>query len=309
MSYSVPLIDFSSYDPDDDRVMAELGKAVDHALSTSGFMAIRNIGIDADELRQVFADSREFFNTDTATKSHCAYRSADENFGYQGMAEESLDPSAPADLKETFTMRNVLARPPDDSRWPSARFQARMRDFYAHCLDAAFRLQRVLAAALDQSREYFVRCHSGENVTLRLLHYPSVSRSQVAARQLGAGAHTDYGLLTLLFQDGTRGLEIKTATDGWQALDADPETILINAGDLLERWTNGRYRSTLHRVSPQVERDNRQSIAMFVDPDSATEVTVLPSCLGPNETPRYPPTSAAAHLKARIEATHKTRQP
>ncbi|MEM1260948.1 MAG: 2OG-Fe(II) oxygenase family protein [Pseudomonadota bacterium] len=305
MLSSVPLIDFSAYDPDNSQIMAGLAAAVDHALSTSGFMAVQNIGISRSELQQVFADSRAFFNADDSTKRRSAYQSAAENFGYQGMAEESLDPSAPADLKETFTMRNVLARAPDDSRWPSTDFQARMRRFYANCLDAAFRLQRVLATALKLPADFFVDCHSGENVTLRLLHYPSVRKKDVADRQLGAGAHTDYGLLTLLFQDGTRGLEIKAADETWQALDADPNTILINSGDLLERWTNGRYRSTLHRVAPQVECAERQSIAMFVDPDSATEVAVLASCLGPDESPRYPPTSAAEHLQARIEATHK----
>ncbi|MEO0574546.1 MAG: 2OG-Fe(II) oxygenase family protein [Pseudomonadota bacterium] len=307
MNDIVPVIDFASYAPGDTANLKRIADAVDTALSSVGFMAIRNIGLEPGILDTVFGQSRTFFGGDAGTKQASAYRSAAENFGYQGMAEENLDPTAPADLKETFTMRDVLNKPPEDGRWPSPKFQSLMTMFYRDCFDAALRLMSVLDVALDNEPGFFERYHTGENTTLRLLHYPAVRTAAVAPGQLGAGAHTDYGLLTLLFQSGVGGLEVQAADGQWHAVSADPDAVVINAGDLLEIWTNGRYRSTPHRVQPKVGNVQRQSIAMFVDPDSATEVRALASCTGPDNPPRFAPTSAGAHLQERIEASHKAR--
>ncbi len=306
MSTLVPIIDFRDY-ADDNKTLAPLAQSVDDALRQSGFMAVKNIGIDATLISDVFATSRAFFHASPEHKARSAYLSAAENFGYQGVGEENLDPNAPADLKETLTMRNIVKRPPAPERWPDAAFRRLMDDFYRAALDAAYRLQRVLAFALDTDADFFTRCHSGENVTLRLLHYPALPANAPTDGQLGAGAHTDYGLLTLLFQHGIGGLEVRAADGEWHAVDPAPDCIVINSGDLLERWTNGRYRSTEHRVQPMLAGQERQSIALFVDPDSNTEVAALPSCCSASDPPRYPPTSAGAHLQEKIEATHKAR--
>ncbi|MEN7343192.1 MAG: 2OG-Fe(II) oxygenase family protein [Pseudomonadota bacterium] len=304
---TLPVIDFAGYDERDPAATASLARDVDRALSEVGFMAIRNFGIPKQDIVDVFGSAREFFDGNDAVKQRCAYQSASENFGYQGVAEEHLDPTAPADLKETFTMRNVVNRPLDDSRWPSAAFGSQMTAFYSECLRAAFKLMRVIAHALDLDPEFFVQHHSGENVTLRLLHYPAIGDRAVEPGQLGAGAHTDYGLLTLLFQQNVSGLEVRASDGQWQPVAADPDAVVINSGDLLEVWTNGRYRSTPHRVKPISGDQSRQSIAMFVDPDSVTEVSALPSCLSSNESAAFAPTTAGAHLQARIEASHKAR--
>ncbi len=302
----IPVVDFSSFNPGDRAGLQALATEVDQALSGVGFMAVRHLGIDSELLRQVFEASRTFFSSDEPQKLSSAYRSASENFGYQGVGQENLDPSAPADLKETFTMRNVLNRPPDDARWPDGVFRDLMRTFYRDCLNAAFRLMRVLTVALDVEPDFFERHHSGENVTLRLLHYPSIGHAPEAG-QLGAGAHTDYGLLTLLFQNEIGGLEVQTDDGEWQRVGASAKDVVINSGDLLEVWTNGRYRSTPHRVQPMSNSADRQSIAMFVDPDSATEVAALPSCVSADNPLRFKPTSAGEHLQQRIAASHKSR--
>ncbi|MEL6366996.1 MAG: 2OG-Fe(II) oxygenase family protein [Pseudomonadota bacterium] len=240
----IPVIDFSRFNPDDHAGLEVLVTEVDQALSGVGSMAVRHIGIDDVLLRQVFNASRTFFSSDESQKRGSAYRSASENFGYQGIGQENLDPSAPADLEETFT--------------------------------------------------------------LRLLHYPSIDDAPETG-QLGAGAHTDFGLLTLLFQNEIGGLEVQTDDGEWQCVGASTTDVVINSGDLPEVWNNGRYRSTPHRVQPISKSTDRQSIAMFVDPDSATKVAVLPSCVSPNNPARFRPTSAGAHLQERIQAAHKSR--
>jgi isopenicillin N synthase-like dioxygenase len=295
----IPIIDFAAAPPQ------TLAAQIDSALADSGFMALRNLGIEAELVGEVFATAREFFHADRAFKERFAYRSAAENFGYQGIGDEFLDPDAGADLKESLTLRNVFAAGLGAERWPSAEFQTRMTRFYSACLEGAHRLLRVLARALDVDEEFFVRCHRGENVTLRLLHYPASGAEISDPAQMGAGAHTDYGMLTLLFQDDVGGLEIRDPAGAWHPVAPVPGAIIVNAGDLLERWSNDRYRSTWHRVRPRIGGRERFSVAFFVDPDSATEVTVLPGCVDAANPPRHPPVTAGEHLQQRIRHSHE----
>lgn len=298
---TIPLIDC---DPQL-RSESAIAEDVDRALREAGFMALLNLGPVDAAVTHAFDLAREFFAAPETVKTRCAYTAASENFGYQRLLSESLDPSRPADLKETFTMRDPLASRLPAERWPGTDFRAGMTALSAGLMLAARRLQHLLALALNVPEDFFVDCHSGENITLRLLHYPPVGRTGVMADQLGAGAHTDYGMLTLLLQDGVGGLQLRTADGAWFDVPPRRDAIVINSGDLLERWSNGRYRSTPHRVLPQTGSADRYSIALFVDPDSATRVAALASCVSDTNPPRYPPTSAGAHLQEKIEATHR----
>jgi isopenicillin N synthase-like dioxygenase len=301
----VPLISFEYYDLNGSDAVEKIAAQMSLALKDVGFMSVSDLGISQDLLERVFAASQQFFASDLDTKMKSAYLSASENFGYQGFGAEHLDPSKPADLKETFTMRDILNHGPDDNRWPSDDFRRLMTHFYAECLQGAHRMQRILASALDVDEDFFVNKHRGENVTLRLLYYPDTGVDEIAESQLGAGEHTDYGLLTLLFQDDVGGLEVSDANGNWIAVEPVPTSIVVNSGDLLERWTNGIYRSTPHRVKPKIGHKARFSIAMFVDPDSATQVDVLPSCISRDRPSRFDTITAGEHIQERIEATHK----
>ncbi|MEO0438766.1 MAG: 2OG-Fe(II) oxygenase family protein [Pseudomonadota bacterium] len=293
-----------SIDCDATRSDHAIAREIDQALREIGFMQLRNLGVTQTAIDSMFASAQEFFSGPEAAKTRCAYGAAAENFGYQSIGQESLDPSKPADLKETFTMRDLGGGKIADDRWPSVPFRVAVQGFYKELMQAAQRLQRLLALALEIDAEFFVDCHNGENVTLRLLHYPPMGSSSVDAQQMGAGAHTDYGLLTLLFQDGVGGLQVKSENGVWHDVPPLTDSIVINSGDLLEVWSNGRYRSTWHRVLPQNANCDRYSIALFLDPDSATRVEALPSCVGPDRPARFATTTAGEHLQAKIEATH-----
>jgi isopenicillin N synthase-like dioxygenase len=305
----IPTIDFEGYDDSDSEVISRLAGEVGEALTQSGFMKIKNLGITEFQISRAFELSHWFFTQPETKKAQSAYVSAAENFGFQGVGVEHLDPGKPADLKETFTMRDALHHDPDDVRWPSLIFRDGVTEFFEACLQGAYRIQRVFACALATEPEFFVQYHRGENVTLRFLHYPSmesplVDDPVVDKGQLGAGEHTDYGMITLLFQRDVGGLEVQDASGSWHAVAPENDAIVINTGDLMERWTNGRYRSTPHRVQPQLGRSDRYSIAMFVDPDTKTPVKVLDSCLAPGEQPRFPEVTAGEHIVERIKATH-----
>lgn len=296
----VPFIDCDTQQRDEALIAAE----IDDALSDVGFMALGNVGVAQGMVEQMFATAREFFHRDEAIKRRSAYGSAAENFGYQAVGEETLDPEKPADLKETFTMRNLLQAPVAARRWPDENFRAVAVRFYEQAMAAAMQLQRVLAKNLAVEDAYFPSKHSGENVTLRLLHYPPVDPGAVGEQQMGAGAHTDYGMLTLLWQDNVGGLQVRDERGLWHDVPPREGTVVINSGDMLERWSNGRYRSTWHRVLPRHPGQERLSIALFVDPDSDTVIEALPGCVSATNPPRFPVTTAGEHLQSRIEATH-----
>ena len=123
MSIFIPTIDFQLYDEKDDAALEGLASQVSEALTRSGFMKVMNLGITSAQIDDIFARSKWFFSLSEEEKSTSAYVSAQENFGYQSLALEHLDPSKPADLKQTFTLRDLLRHDKDDPRWPSARIQ------------------------------------------------------------------------------------------------------------------------------------------------------------------------------------------
>lgn len=304
---TIPVIDFSEpnrSEPTISQSTNSASKLFERNLIELGFSQIKNYGIDQTLLEKVFAMSWQFFTGDTHTKHRCSYLSAIENYGYQGIKEESLDPAAPPDLKESFTMRNILDKPPAIDRWPSEEFKDTMQAFYKNALESSYTLMEELAKRLEVDRHFFVKVHNGENISLRLLYYPETHKTSIQQKQLGAGAHTDYGFLTLLFQKEISGLQVLGPQNQWLDIPPVDQATVINSGDLLERWTNGIYRSTLHRVQPPVTA--RLSIAFFLDPDSDTVITPLPSCTR-NKPLCYETKTAGEHIQQKLKATHAKR--
>ena len=299
-----PVVSFEGFQSADRQKILDTVSNVDRAMSDCGFMASSDLGFSDELIARVFEASATFFLSDAKYKMRSAYLSAEENFGYQAFASEHLDPASPADLKETFTMRNILNATIEENRWPSIEFKELMQFFFAECLERAFLLQRILARALNLDEDFFVKFHSGQNISLRLLHYPACSSDKVQDSQFGAGAHTDYGLTTFLFQDSVGGLEICDQNGNWQDIEPDKSVVLINSGDLLERWTNGKYRSTLHRVKPMTHGRDRFSIAFFVDPDSSTEIKVLDSFIDADNPRKFSDVNAGDYIRGRLESSH-----
>jgi len=297
----IPVIDFAEYDETEPSSIERLAQEVDTALSETGFMSIKNHGLSSELIHSMFAHAKAFFESDTLSKNQLGYGSAEENFGYQGVGQEALDPGKPRDLKESLTIRNPYQHL--DAQWPSNEFRDQCLIFFDELYKVAHRVMRVFSSALEVDSEYFVDKHKGDNVTFRLLHYPALQAQ--LPDQMGAGAHTDYGMLTLLLQDMVGGLEVyDNKNDQWQTVDPVSESIVINTGDLTEHWTNGRYPSTLHRVKPRDGVSDRYSIAMFFDPDDDVIVDCLPSCVSVTNPAKYKPVNASEHILAKIKATH-----
>lgn len=278
-------------------------KQVDHCAREVGFMYLKNFGIAPETIEEMKRTAKRFFDRNSEFKKQFAFNQ-ELNFGYHGVGKEGLDPSKPKDQKESFTMRDVSRLSEQKELWPSDLYRQVSHDFYNDCKRLAERLMSAVATALQLPSEFFTGKHSGALQTLRLLHYPPTDVQE--AGQLGAGAHTDYGTLTLLFQDDSGGLEVQNKNGDWIPAPPVEGAIIINTGDLLSRWTNDHYRSTPHRVQARSAsaKNGRLSIAFFSDPDPDVVVETLPSCISEKTPAKYPPITAENHILEKIAATN-----
>jgi len=175
---------------------------------------------------------------------------------------EKIRNSAP-DIKESFEIGRE-GEPGHPNQWPAeegelVNFKATMADFFDQCKGLHLEVMRAIAVGMGIEPNYFDSFVDVGDNTLRLLHYPAVDKKvfQINPGQVRAGEHSDYGSITLLFQDSRGGLQVKSPNG--QFVDATPieGTCVVNAGDLLARWSNDTIKSTIHRVvePPQAESD------------------------------------------------------
>jgi len=299
----IPIIDFENFENSSDKKRQQVAAELDWAASEVGFMYVKNLGIDSKILAEAFASSKEFYAQSQDKKNLSGY-SQKINHGYQPSGLQRLDPSVAPDLKEAFTMRDVHKNIDNAEMWPSVEFAQTAGRTFEEFLRGANIVMEAFAIALDLPIDFFRKCHRGDNTALRYLHYPVISR-KLTEDQLGCGTHTDFGTITLLFQDDVGGLQVQERDGVWRDAVYIPNTIIVNTADLVATWTNDRYCSTPHRVKPMINKKDRYSIAFFVDPDVDTPVRTFPSCINDENPHRYPDTTAGAYVAQRIADSNK----
>ncbi len=299
----IPEVDLSGlHDP---QARPAIDAALLHAAETVGFVVLRNAPFPQAVRDRAFAESARFFAQSQAEKTRLLYSDTQANHGFVALGQEALDPTQPADRKESFTMRDVQRTAKQSARWPDPEFRDAACAMDAAARQLAAEVMAAFGRELGVPPDHFEQRHTGQNQTLRYLSYPGTTEiGQPTDDAIGAGAHTDYGSVTLLWQDGNGGLEVRLQDGRWFAVPPDPEAIVLNIGDLLERWTHGRLRSTLHRVRRFASEAGRQSIAFFSDPDDAVLIETLPSCLPADGVSRYPTVTAGEHIAAKLAATY-----
>ena len=172
--------------------------------------------------------------------------------------------------------------------------------------DLAKTLLRAMAMALDIEHDFFeARFHEPISV-LRMIHYPP-RHTATSAEQQGAGAHTDYGCITLLYQDDAGGLQVRARDGEW--IDAPPiaGSFVVNIGDMMARWSNNRYTSTPHRVISPLGVD-RYSMPFFAEPHPDTLIDCLPNCSSADDPAKYTPVTSAEYLLSRFADTYAYRR-
>jgi isopenicillin N synthase-like dioxygenase len=255
---------------------------------------------------------QQFFALPLEEKNQLAWSDEFSNCGYIGIERERLAPDKPGDLKEAFNVGKEIKDEARDflslNQWTQRKekFCQTVLEFYNACTEAAHTICQAFALALGLPEYFLLDNHNKQNNTLRLLHYPPLNQSPKLG-QIRAGEHSDYGSFTLLFQDEIGGLEICTAEREWIKAPYIPGTIIVNTGDLMERWTNNVFCSTKHRVIiPADERVklSRYSAAFFCHPNNDTQITCLESCQSSNHPQLYPTITAGDYLLSRLKATY-----
>lgn len=289
----IPVIDFSVFSNGNVTAKQTVVEQIYQACHEIGFMYLKNSGISIDLVKQVLIQSKYFFNLPLEVKQQQAWSNEFSNQGYVGIERERLDRNKPGDLKEAFNIGKQGAKDPC------------ILAFYEACTEVANRVLQAFALALQLPFDFFATRHDRQNHTLRLLHYPPLQQPPKLG-QVRAGEHSDYGSITLLFQDEVGGLEVQTASGEWIAAPPIPGTVVVNTGDLMQRWTNHVFCSTKHRVMiPGDDRvkQSRYSVAFFCHPNDDTEIGCLESCQS-ERSPIYPPISAGDYLISRLQATY-----
>ncbi|MAQ84757.1 MAG: 2OG-Fe(II) oxygenase [Maritimibacter sp.] len=299
----IPVLDWSTYATDPEGFTAKLG----HACRDTGFFLLKGHGVPDDLIAGVFAQADTFFAKPDAEKQPLSISKNPHNRGWARIGSESLDDtSGQIDSKEAFNVGLDLAE--DDPRvlagepfrgvnvWPD---QPGFRDTMLAYYNAVWRLgtdlHHAIATDLGLPADYFAEHFDAPLAILRILAYPEAKGTE---GEIGAGAHTDYGSVTLLLTDGEAGLQVKPRGGDWTDVPHVPGAYVVNIGDCLMRWSNDIYVSTPHRVLPPKRR--RRSIAFFLDPNPDSVIRALP---GTGEA-KYPPVTGADYLRSRLDATY-----
>ncbi|KAF9791871.1 Clavaminate synthase-like protein [Thelephora terrestris] len=325
----IPIVDFANFGSLSFAQRRETARQVVDGFKSTGFVYLGNHGISEKVVQEAFKRSDEFFQLPFEKKQALAWEDPRSNRGYVQLGRERvtnsqdeteiarLRASAP-DYKESMeigrdwssTWKNMW---PHESDVPG--FRAFMLEFFQTCHELHVRVMRAVALGLDLQENFFQDKINAQDHNLRLLHYPAIKTDLLHNDgQARAGAHTDYGTVTLLFQDPVGGLQVQNpTTKEFAPAPPIPGTVIINAADLLARWSNDLFRSTLHRVvAPPFKPINegegiipkRQSIAFFCNPNFNAEISCLPHCFGPGNPKKYDPVTTEEYIVRRLRETY-----
>jgi isopenicillin N synthase-like dioxygenase len=320
---TVPVIDLTPYQNGTGKM--EVARAVDRACRDIGFLVIGGHGVPPDLVARTRDTGRAFFDLPLQQKQRAARPSPAVARGYIGIEEESVgrsrDPNVSAgDLNESLMIGPV--DPPDaayaaaghphfaPNLWPASPTGLReaWTEYYRAMGGLARTLMRIFALALGHDEYFFDPLIDRHISRLRVRNYPAPAKPPLPG-QIRAGAHSDYGSLTILSaEDRPGGLQVFNADGDWVDVPILPDTFIVNIGDLMARWTNDEWVSTLHRVvnpPPEAVRSSRrQSLVFFHNPNYDAPVTSLVA-----DEAKYAPTTSGAHLARLFTATQNAAGP
>jgi isopenicillin N synthase-like dioxygenase len=322
----VPVIDIAPFRDGDAAGKAAVARQVGQACRDIGFLIISGHGIDPALIERTDAVSRKFFDLPLEDKMAVVRPAMDVTRGYIPIETEAVAASrgekTAGDLNESFMIGPVDVDPSDPyytrpeagkhfhpNLWPAAPDGLRetYTAYYRAMGDLAARFMRIFALALELPEAFFDDKIDRHISRLRIRNYPEQATPPKPG-QLRAGAHSDYGSLTILKAEANPGgLQVFNKEGEWVDVPIMEGTYIVNLGELMARWTNDAWVSTLHRVvNPPAEHalgSRRQSIIFFHNPNYDADITCIPSCAGADNPPKYPPTTSGDHLRNQFVRT------
>lgn len=303
---SVDLADFLSGDATRKmQFVQQLGKAYEDV----GFVAVKNHTLTDKLSETLYKDVKEFFSLPDETKLKYEIPGLAGQRGYTSFGKEHAKGRSEGDLKEFWHFgQYVEDNDPIKNEYPANVIVAELPEFNTAGREAYQRLEetgrhmlRAIALYLGLDEFYFdQKIHNGNSI-LRPIHYPPITHEPKSA--VRAAEHEDINLITLLMGASAEGLEVLNKQGQWIAVTALPEQLVVNVGDMLQRLTNNKLKSTTHRVvNPPKEKwgTSRFSIPFFLHPRSEMRLDCLPSCVTAENPIHYSPISAGEYLDERL---------
>lgn len=313
---TIPVIDLGQALVPGSPASAKVAEQIRSAAVATGFFYVSRHGVPDELLASQFELTRVLMDLPLATRQALSVRNSASMRGFEALGEQTLDETALPDLKECFYCGMVY--PPDhpyvlagyqsygSNQWPAEvpHAAAQCEAYIQAVLGLSRRLMQLLALSLALPETYFDETSHSPMVTLRMLRYPP-HPAGADERTFGAGAHTDWGAVTLLAQDAHGGLEVALPDGTWVAAPPVPGTFIVNLGDMMPHWTNGLYRSSLHRVRNTLSNgEPRYSIPFFYEPDYLALIEAVPGTIAPGEKPLFEPCTAGEHLIQMYQKTY-----
>lgn len=324
----VPVIDISTSMGGDRVARQRVADAVARACETSGFFVVAGHGVEPDLVARMDQVSRAFFALPDEVKQRYSVEEGDPTIrGYYATPSyvaASNDVETAPDLCQLYTVcrlgepgvateaslgvddYEVWSRP---NPWPSEvpAFQATWLEYYDVLEKLSAHLMELFALGLGLEPDFFADKIDDHITNLVANYYPPVD-GEPEPGQYRKGPHSDWGTLTVLYQDHTGGLEVLDRdADTWVTVPVVPGSFVVNIGDLMEVWTNDRWRSTKHRVPVPAAADRvtpRVSMPYFHQPNWLTRVECLPSCLPDGEEPQHEPVTSGQYLLDKIRTAY-----
>jgi isopenicillin N synthase-like dioxygenase len=306
---SIPVVDLSQFtqgsDSERKAFVYELGRAYEDV----GFVAVKNHGIPDDLIEELYKYVQEFFGLPQALKNTYEKPELAGQRGYTSFGKEHAKGSDAPDLKEFYQYGQTVENDdPVASEYPAnvvvnevPQFTPTLFRAYRNFEKSGRSLLRAIALYLGLDEDYFEPFVVNGNSILRAIHYPPITQEPKSA--IRAEQHEDINLITLLVGASAEGLQIQTLDGNWVAVTALPGQIVVNVGDMLQRLTNNRLRSTTHRVvNPPREKwgSSRFSIPFFLHPKSSMSLACLEDCIDTDHPKAYEDATAGEYLDERL---------
>lgn len=317
----VPAIDITEFADGSDARRAVIGAQVDHACRQVGFFSVIGHGVSDRVITAAYDRALEFFDLPLTERLDTEPEDVSHPYGYRPFSVEALNRSiggtAPPDLKETMNVGPVHppARPRNEmtdaderavfapNLWPAALPSLRpaIEKYYDAMADLSMTLLEIFAVGLGLDSAWFRPFVDRHGSALRLAHYPALD-AEPSAGSFRAGAHSDYGTLTILRLDEEPGLQVESSDRTWHDVDAPDGALVVNLGDLMQRWTNDRWRSTMHRV---VVPDSGGSVRRLTMPffHNANWDALIEPIIESGEPAHYDPVAAGPYLMSKFRST------
>ena len=309
---NIPRLDLNDYKNGSPEQKKKFSDDIGKAYKETGFVTIANHGMTQELMNELYAEVKKFFSLSDEEKLKYEKPELAGQRGYTSKGKEKAKDSKTPDLKEFWQSGQMVTDgDPVKEEYPDnvqvdelPRFNEVTREVYKRLEDAGKHLLRAIAVYLELPENYFDdKVHNGNSI-LRAIHYfPIEDPDALPDDAVRAGAHEDINLITLLIGASADGLEVLTRDNQWFPVKANAEDIVVNVGDMLQRLTNNRLKSTTHRVvNPPRElmRSSRFSVPFFLHPKSEMDLTCLEECIDSENPKAYDDITAGEYLDERL---------